>query len=70
MSHASVVLDGLTLSSIFVNVGVNCIDDISSDTGGEDSRENNLVAVFGCDIFALFSEGLIDIDKLSMDHMW
>jgi hypothetical protein len=31
--HTGVVVDGMTLSSVFIDVGVDEVDNISSDTG-------------------------------------
>jgi hypothetical protein len=42
--HACIVLDGMTLSSVFAHVGVDKVDDIGSDADAEDSGEDNFAA--------------------------
>lgn len=45
--HTSLVEDSMSLSSVLVHVGVNELDDIVSDGGGEDGGHGDGAGNFG-----------------------
>ena len=45
--HTSLVEDSMSLSSVLVHVGVNELDDIVSDGGGEDGGHGEGAGIFG-----------------------
>lgn len=69
MPHAGVELDGMTLPSVLGDVGVDEVDDVSPDTGAEDSGQDELGLGLGDDVLSLLSERLVDVDNLPVDHV-
>lgn len=68
MFHTCVEVDGVTLTSVLGDVGVDEVDDIGSDSGGEDSREDQLgLGAFDGGL-AFSPGGVVDVHELSVDH--
>lgn len=68
MFHTCFVVDGMSLSSVFGDVGVDEVDDIRSDSDAEDGGEDD-VGAGGLD--GLFAGGdvvVVHMDDLSVDH--
>lgn len=66
--HTGVVLDGMTLSSVLADVGVDEVDDIGPDSDAEDGGEDSLASGLFDDIFAGVFVGVVNVDDLSVDH--
>jgi hypothetical protein len=66
--HTSMVLHGVTLSSVFADVGVHEVHDIGSDADAEDSGEHNFAAGLFDHIFASIALMVVHMDHLSVNH--
>ena len=69
VSHTSIIFDSLTLSSVLWDLGVNEVNDISSDSGTENSGKDNSWAGGVAVSLSFFLEGSPDANVLSMDHV-
>lgn len=68
MLHACEEVDGVSLSSVFGDVGVDEVHDIGSDSDAEDSGENDIASGSLNDVFAGGFVGVVDMHNLSVDH--
>lgn len=68
MLHTGIVLDGMTLSSVLADVGVNEVDDIRSDSDAEDGGEDGFAAGLLDDALSSSLVRVVNVDNLSMDH--
>lgn len=66
--HAGLEVDGVTLSSVLGNVGVDKVDDIRPDAGAEDSGEDDVASGALNGSFSLSPVWVVDVDYLSVDH--
>jgi hypothetical protein len=66
--HTSMVVDGMTLSSVFGDVGVDEVDDIGSDSNAEHSGEDDTAARFLNNVLTGCLVGIVDVHQLSVDH--
>lgn len=62
------VVDSMTLSSVFRDVGVDKVDDIGSDSDAEDSGEGDVALGALNDVFTGSLVGVVDVHNLSVDH--
>ncbi len=68
MFHTCEKVDGMTLSSVLSDVGVNEVDDIRSDSNTKDCWKNNILVGFLDDGFSFFNVRVVDVNELSMNH--
>lgn len=68
MLHACEVIDGVSLSSVFGDVGVDKVDDVGSDSDAEDGGEDDVGSGSLNDVFAGSPVGVVDVHNLSVDH--
>ena len=61
-------VDGMSLSSVLSDFGVDKVDNVRPNSNAEDNREDDVGSGLFDDRFSCLDVGILDVNDLSMDH--